>query len=102
MSTGHDDASGTITVEVAYALPHRQSLLKLTVAKGTTVSQAIEQSGIMAEFPSMEISDVGIFSRKVTLDHVLLNGDRVEIYRSLIADPKEMRKKRARAEKPGD
>jgi putative ubiquitin-RnfH superfamily antitoxin RatB of RatAB toxin-antitoxin module len=94
-----DGDSGTIAVEVAYALPERQSLVKLDVQQGTTVGQAIEQSGIREEYPSMEISEVGIFSKKATLDQPLRDGDRVEIYRPLVANPREMRKKRARDEK---
>lgn len=97
MESDHD--TGTITVEVAYALPEKQSLIQLEVQPGTTVGQAIEQSGIREVYPSMEISDVGIFSKKATLDQPLQEGDRVEIYRPLIADPREMRRKRARDEK---
>ena len=97
-----DRDPGTITVEVAYALPERQSLIKLDVQRGTTVGQAIDQSGLREEYPSMEISEVGIFSKKTTLDQTLRNGDRVEIYRPLIATPREMRKKRARGEKAAD
>ena len=87
-------------IEVAYAMPHKQVLLKITVPDGCTVAAAIECSGMRAEFPDVEIDagSVGIFSRKVPLDHILREGDRVEIYRPLIADPKEMRKQRARSE----
>lgn len=99
MSTESERGSGTIMVEVAYALPDKQLLIKLAVRKGTTVSQAIEQSGIREEFPGMEISDVGIFSRKTAPDQVLRDGDRVEIYRPLIANPREMREQRARGER---
>lgn len=93
---------GTITVEVAYALPEVQSLIKLEVKLGSTVGQAIEQSGVREEYPSMEIADVGIFSKRATLDQPLRDGDRVEIYRPLVANPREMRKKRARNEKSSD
>lgn len=84
-------------VEVCYATPEKQVIVDVTVKEGCSVAQAIEQSGIQAEFPGMDIDPgaVGIFSRKVALDHVLRDGDRVEIYRPLIADPKEMRKQRA-------
>ncbi|MDH3789102.1 MAG: RnfH family protein [Xanthomonadales bacterium] len=95
MSTDPDRGSDEIGIEVAYALPDRQSLLKLAVRRGTTVIDAIEQSGIRKLFPGMEISEVGIFSRKVAFDHELEDGDRIEIYRPLIASPQEMRKKRA-------
>ena len=89
-----------IYIEVAYATPDRQSLLRLSVLEGSTVAEAIEQSAIRDEFPElkMEIKAVGIFSRKVPLDHVLRAGDRIEIYRPLIADPKEMRRQRAKAQ----
>ena len=97
MESEHD--SGTITVEVAYALPERQSLIKLAVQRGTTVGQAIEQSGIGQEYPGIELSDVGIFSRKTTMEQTLRDGDRVEIYRPLLANPREMRKERARNNK---
>ena len=89
-----------IYIEVAYATPDRQSLLRLSVPEGSTVAEAIEQSAIRDEFPElkMEIKAVGIFSRKVPLDHVLRAGDRIEIYRPLIADPKEMRRQRAKVQ----
>lgn len=84
-------------IEVAYATPEKQALLKIEVPEGCTVQEAIELSEIRSGFPDMEIDPgaVGIFSRKVSLQHVLHEGDRVEIYRPLIADPKEMRKQRA-------
>jgi putative ubiquitin-RnfH superfamily antitoxin RatB of RatAB toxin-antitoxin module len=84
-------------IEVAYATPEKQVLLKIEAPEGCTVEEAIERSEIQSEFPGMEIDPdaVGIFSRKVSLQHVLRPGDRVEIYRPLIADPKEMRKQRA-------
>ncbi|MFC1695937.1 RnfH family protein [Pseudomonadota bacterium] len=91
-------------IEVAYALPEKQALLKVIVPEGCTVQEAIVSSNIQAEFPGVDIdcSVVGIFSRKVTPDHVLKDGDRVEIYRPLIADPKEMRKQRALAKNKPD
>ena len=89
-----------IPVEIAYATPEKQVILSLTVSPGTTVEQAIEQSAIREEFPDMkkQPAGVGIFSRKVALDHVLREGDRIEIYRPLIADPKEVRRERAKKE----
>lgn len=94
-----EHSAGTIGVEVAYATPERQVILTVQVAAGTSVAEAIDMSGIRAEFPGVEINPaaVGIFSRKVAMDHVLREGDRVEIYRPLIADPKESRRKRAAA-----
>ena len=92
-----DSATRTISVEVAHATPHKQAVLRLELAAGSTVAEAIEQSGIRSVFPGLAIAPgaVGIFSRKVPLDHVLGDGDRVEIYRPLVADPKEVRRERA-------
>lgn len=87
----------TIRVEVVYALPGRQQLVALEVPSGTTVEQAINQSGLREQFPGLVVNSnaIGIFSRKVPADTVLGNGDRVEIYRPLVADPKEVRRQRA-------
>jgi len=87
-----------ICIEIAYAMPGKQAILNLTVMPGTTAGEAIEQSDIKDEFPEMKIdpAGIGIFSRKVTLDYVLREGDRIEIYRPLIADPKEVRRERAK------
>ncbi|MFT5140093.1 MAG: putative ubiquitin-RnfH superfamily antitoxin RatB of RatAB toxin-antitoxin module [Lysobacterales bacterium] len=92
----------SICVEVVYALPEKQVLLALEVPIGTTLGEAIEFSGIKNEFPEMLVDParLGIFSIKAGLDDVLHAGDRVEIYRPLIADPKEARRKRASEEKP--
>ena len=87
----------TINVEVAYALPERQALLALTVEAGTTVLQAAQQSGVVEQFEGVELENAkfGIFGKVVSPTQVLNEGDRVEIYRPLIADPKEVRKARA-------
>ena len=84
-------------VEVAYALPDKQSLVSLEVEKGTTLQEAIEASGILDSFGQIDLTKdrVGIFSKFATLDTVLHEKDRVEIYRPLIADPKQVRKERA-------
>ncbi len=89
--------SETINVEVAYALPEKQRIMKVNVDAGTTIGAAIVQSGIMVEFPELDVefSKVGIFGKLATMQTVLQDGDRVEIYRPLIADPKEVRRKRA-------
>ena len=86
-----------IEVEVAYAMPDKQILLRLEVPDGTTAMEAIRLSGIKRSFPEMviEAGVIGIFSQKVPLDQLLKAGDRVEIYRPLIADPKESRRRRA-------
>jgi len=84
-------------IEIAYAQPERQRLLSLDVPAAATVQEAIELSGIAALFPEIDlnVNRVGIFSKPCKLDQILKEGDRVEIYRPLIADPKEARKKRA-------
>ena len=86
-----------ISIEVAYALHEKQLLLTLDVAPGTTLGEAITRSGIVDEFPDLVIDParVGIFGNKARLEDELRSGDRVEIYRPLIADPKEARRKRA-------
>ena len=90
-----------IRVEVAYAKLHEQVLLELHVETGTTAQQAIERSGILARFPEIDLEQnkIGIFGKATSLNTPLQEGDRVEIYRPLIADPKEQRKKRAAAGK---
>lgn len=87
----------TINVEVAYAEPERQLIIPVNVDVGTTVGGAIVQSGIMLEFPELDVenSKVGIFGKASTMQVQLKDGDRIEIYRPLIADPKEVRRKRA-------
>ncbi|WOT06180.1 RnfH family protein [Shewanella youngdeokensis] len=84
-------------VEVIYALPHQQKLIKVNVASGTSCIDAVKQSGIQRFFPDIDLGTVklGIFSRAVKHSEVLLPGQRVEIYRPLIADPKDVRRKRA-------
>jgi uncharacterized protein len=87
----------TITVEVAYATPHKQAIIEVQVAAGTTALEAAQQSGIAARFEGVDLDNakLGIFGNLVTPKQVLREGDRVEVYRPLIADPKEVRKARA-------
>lgn len=89
----------SINVEVAYALPEKQVIRAVNVDSGTTLGAAIVQSGIMMDFPeleqALENAKVGIFGKAAAMTTVLADGDRVEIYRPLIADPKEVRRKRA-------
>ncbi len=87
----------TMRVEVAYALEMRQRLIVVESEEPLTVREAIEQSQIMAEFAEIDLDQnrVGVFSQLVKLDDALRDGDRVEIYRPLIADPKAMRRQRA-------
>ena len=91
--------SATIPVEVVYALPERQTLLVLQMPAGATVREAIEQSGVLQLHPEIDLSQavVGIFGRRSSLDAHLREHDRVEIYRPLTADPKDARRRRARA-----
>jgi len=90
-------STATINVEVIYALPEQQPLLRVQLAEGATVEDAIRQSGVLDAFPDIDLArnKVGIFSKLVKLDETLRDKDRVEIYRPLIADPKEVRRKRA-------
>lgn len=87
----------TINVEVAYATPEKQRIIKLNVDSGTKIEDAISRSGILEEFPEIDVADskVGVFGKAAAMSTVLKEGDRVEIYRPLIADPKEVRRKRA-------
>ena len=90
-------ADEPIRVEVAYATPERQLILEVEARSGVTVDEAIRVSGILDAFPEIDPEDtkVGVFGKAATGATVLMDGDRVEIYRPLIADPKEARRKRA-------
>jgi putative ubiquitin-RnfH superfamily antitoxin RatB of RatAB toxin-antitoxin module len=85
------------SVEVAYARPDKQWVIPVEVAAGARVEEAIRRSGILDRCPEIDLgrNKVGIFGKLSTLDHPLRRGDRIEIYRPLIADPKEARKRRA-------
>ena len=89
--------SALLRVEVVYAMPRRQRLIALSVAPGATVAGTIEASGILREFPEIDlaVNRVGIFGLLARPDELVQNGDRVEIYRPLQVDPKEARRKRA-------
>ena len=86
-----------INIEVAYAKPEAQVLLSLMVDEGTTLVEAIKQSGVLNKFPEINLDEnkLGIFGKIAKADTVLREKDRVEIYRPLIADPKASRRKRA-------
>lgn len=86
-----------IKVEVAYALPNAQAILPVTIDEGTTALAAAEQSGVVKRFPDIDLAKnkLGIFGKAIKPDHILQENDRVEIYRPLLADPKEVRKRRA-------
>lgn len=93
-----DDSNTKIRVEVAYAKPDVQIIIPLEVAEGITLEEAVEQSGILNQFPEIDLNQnkVGIFGKISKKDQILREYDRVEIYRPLIADPKEIRKQRAK------
>jgi hypothetical protein len=86
-----------IRVEVTYALRDRQALIAVELPEGGTVEQAIQRSGVLTAFPEIELqrAKVGIFGRPIALGTPVRDGDRVEIYRPLSADPKELRRRKA-------
>lgn len=92
-------APATVPVEVAYALPSRQTLLALDVAAGSTVAEVLRQSGILDRHPEIELArvTVGIWSRPVALVQPVQAGDRIEIYRPLVIDPRTTLRQRERA-----
>lgn len=89
--------STAVEIQVCYALPHKQEIVRLSLPEPVSVAQAVEASGLMAKYPEISLanSKFGVFGKLVRLDTVLRAGERVEIYRPLIADPKEVRRKRA-------
>lgn len=86
-----------IRVEVVYALPERQYLRTVKLEEGSTVEQAIVASGLLELRKDIDLKSnkVGVYSRPVKLADIISDGDRIEIYRPLIADPKELRRQRA-------
>jgi putative ubiquitin-RnfH superfamily antitoxin RatB of RatAB toxin-antitoxin module len=92
-----DATQASIQIEVIYALAPRQDRATLNLAAGSTVQQAIEASGLLGKHPEIDLTrnKVGVFAKLSKLDSILRDRDRVEIYRPLIADPKEVRKQRA-------
>ncbi|MBI1173880.1 MAG: RnfH family protein [Sideroxydans sp.] len=89
--------SEMINIEVVYALPHEQDLLRLQLPQGTTVAAAIAGSGLLEKYPEIDLgkNKLGIFGKLTKGDAELRDKDRIEIYRPLIADPKEVRRQRA-------
>ncbi len=87
----------TIKIELIYALPTEQNLLKVEVPKGATIAEAVRLSGLLEKYPEIDLDKgkFGIFGKLSKTDTVLREKDRIEIYRPLIADPKEVRRKRA-------
>ncbi len=90
-----------MTVEVAYARPERQEVISVRVRPGSSIEDAIRASGILTIFSEIDLEKqtVGIFSQRKSLEDPVADDDRVEIYRDLIADPKEIRRRRAAEQK---
>ncbi len=88
----------SIPIEVAYALPEEQTVIPLQVAPGTTLIEAVELSHIADHYPQIDIANdkMGIYGKIVAKDTVLREHDRVEIYRPITCDPKEVRRQRAK------
>lgn len=89
-------ADDRISVEVVYAAPDHQRLIELDVPAGATAIDAVRLSGLLDEFPGLDTTSIGIFGEHVDHGRPLEAGDRVEIYRPLTADPKEVRRELAR------
>jgi len=87
----------TIQIEVCYALPEQQELVTMTLAEGTTAIQAVTDSNLEKLFPEISLSELklAIYSSVIDNNSILKQGDRIEILRPLLADPKEVRKRRA-------
>jgi putative ubiquitin-RnfH superfamily antitoxin RatB of RatAB toxin-antitoxin module len=92
-------SSPKIVVEIVYALGDRQVLRRILLPDGSTVEDAIAVSGLRAAFPEMDTTHIGIHGEEVPVTTILRDRDRVEIYRPLQADPKDVRRKRAKRAK---
>lgn len=90
-------ASDPIPVEVVYAAPLQQQVYRLLLPAGTTAQQAVKQSGVLQAHPELQAQPLtlGIYGKAVKAEQVLRARDRVEIYRPLLGDPKEIRRRRA-------
>lgn len=86
-----------LSIEVVYGTPTRQEIISCIVEPNTTIEQAILASGIVDEFPEIDlaVNNVGIWNRAAKLTDIVKDLDRIEVYRPLLADPKEVRKRRA-------
>jgi len=86
-----------LNIVVVYALPKKQEIITVKLPEGATARQAIEASGLLAKYPEIDLAKnkLGVFAKLTKPDSALRDQDRVEIYRPLIADPKEVRKQRA-------
>lgn len=92
-----DSKTDSVHAEVVYALPGDTTVIPVDVSPGTTVDEAIQASGILQLIPDINLiaQRVGVFNQIVSLQQTVNEGDRIEIYRSLVTDPKESRRKRA-------
>ncbi|MFW5451408.1 MAG: RnfH family protein [Methylophagaceae bacterium] len=95
------ETTNLISVEVAYALPDEQIILSLDMPADSSVEEVIKRSGILEKYPQIDLSTdrVGVFGKMCKLTATLRNKDRIEIYRKLIADPKESRRQKAEMER---
>lgn len=95
------DNKNLINVQVVYALPDRQVIKSVTIVNGCTLEQAVIQSGILQECPDIRMGEqkIGVFSKPRQWADLACDGDRIEIYRPLIIDPKEARRAKAKAKK---
>jgi putative ubiquitin-RnfH superfamily antitoxin RatB of RatAB toxin-antitoxin module len=92
-----DVVAGKCNIEIVYGTPQRQEIINIEVDENTTIEQAIMVSGIIEEFPEIDlaVNIVGIWNRVAKLKDIVKDLDRIEVYRPLLADPKEVRKRRA-------
>ena len=97
MAAGRVDDEERFAVEVAYACPERQVILTLEIHAGMRLEEVVRHSGVLERFPEIELESVrlGVFGKLRQPDDLARSGDRIEIYRPLIADPKESRRRRA-------
>lgn len=106
MTNTEKNSGKMIEVEVAYALPEKQKIYGLMVEEGTSALDAAKQSPVCKDFEGIDLdtAKMGVFGQniKVPASHILQAGERVEIYRPLIADPKAARRKRAEKAAAGD
>lgn len=92
------DPGNRLRVEVVYALPEQQDIVPVELPPGALLSDAVAESGLLERYPAIKsgVTPVGIFGKRADWDVALENGDRVELYRPLVADPKEQRRNRVR------
>jgi putative ubiquitin-RnfH superfamily antitoxin RatB of RatAB toxin-antitoxin module len=90
------EAEAAIAIQLVYALPDAQEVIALEVPCGTTAAEAFDASGLAVRYGiSLTSASLGIYGRRVAPDTILRSGDRLEVYRALVADPKTARRRRA-------